>query len=55
MEEFKTCELIEELKKREAVQSIWIEPYKEFKVISDKEEQVLNVNKGPAQILVVWD
>ena len=43
--DFKTCELIEELKKREGVEAHWAEPYKDLTV---------GVN-GPAIVLVVTD
>lgn len=50
-----TCELVEELKKREAVQCIEADLDKEIKVIVGDKEQVLQINKGPAIVLVVWD
>jgi len=41
----KTCELVEELKKREGVESNWAGPYKDLDV---------HVN-GPAVVLVIID
>lgn len=45
LKEFKTCELVEELKKREGVEAHWAEPCEDFKI---------TVN-GPAVVLVVID
>jgi hypothetical protein len=45
IKDFKTCELVEELKKREGVEAHWAEPYKDFEI---------SVN-GPAVVLVVID
>lgn len=45
IKDFKTRELVEELKKREGVEARWAEPYKDLKV---------NVN-GPAIVLIVTD
>lgn len=45
LKEFKTCELVEELKKREGVEAHWAEPYEDFEI---------KVN-GPAVVLVVID
>lgn len=45
VEDFKTCELVEELKKREAVETHMAEPY---------EDLTVTVN-GPAIVLVVTD
>lgn len=45
VEDFKTCELVEELKKREAVEIHMAEPY---------EDLTVTVN-GPAIVLVVTD
>lgn len=45
VEDFKTCELVEELKKREAVETHMAEPY---------EDLTVSVN-GPAIVLVVTD
>lgn len=43
--DFKTWELVEELKKREGVEAQWAEPYKDLEV---------KVN-GPAIVLIVID
>lgn len=45
LERFKTCELVEELKKREGVKEVWAEPHaqKEFSI------------DGPAIVLIVTD
>jgi hypothetical protein len=45
IKDFKTCELVEELKKREGVEAHWAEPYKDL---------AIGVN-GPAIVLVVTD
>lgn len=45
LKDVKTCELVEELKKREGVSHHWAEPYKDKNIV---------VN-GPAHILVVID
>lgn len=42
---FKTCELVEELKKREGVEEVWAEPYENKKIL---------VN-GPAVVLIITD
>lgn len=43
--DMKTCELVEELKKREGVQTEYAEPH---------QDKVISVN-GPAQILIIVD
>lgn len=45
LDEVKTCELVEELRKREGVEAHAAEPYKDL---------TINVN-GPAVVLVVID
>lgn len=45
LEDIKTCDLVDELKKREGVETHWAEPYKDFE---------LKLN-GPAVVLVVID
>lgn len=45
LRDFKTCELVEELKKREGVEVRWAEPYEDVKI---------EVN-SPAIVLVVTD
>ncbi len=45
LKDVKTCELVEELKKREGVSYYWAEPY---------EDKNIKVN-GPALVLVVID
>lgn len=45
IKDFKTCELVEELRHREGVEAQWAEPYKDLEV---------KVN-GPANVLVVID
>ena len=45
LKQCETCELVEELKKREGVTAHWAEPYE------DKEIKVT----GPAQVLIVID
>lgn len=45
LSDYKTCELVEELKEREGVTAHWAEPY---------EDKELNVT-GPALVLIVVD
>lgn len=45
IKDFKTCELVDELKEREGVEAQWAEPYKDLEV---------KVN-GPAIVLIVTD
>ena len=45
LEDYKTCELVKELEKREGVTAHWAEPY---------EDKELNI-KGPALVLIVID
>jgi hypothetical protein len=45
IKDFKTCELVEELKQREEVEKYFAEPYDTLKVITD----------GPAVVLVIID
>ncbi|MDR2025354.1 MAG: BC1881 family protein [Hungatella sp.] len=45
IKDFKTCELVEELKKREGVEAHWAEPH---------EALTVDVN-GPAIVLMVTD
>jgi len=52
LKDFKTCELVEELSKREAVEKITASPYADYKIIVDGNEIV---HQGPAVILRVWD
>ena len=47
-----TQELVEELKKREAVEAIHVAPYEDYCVtVGDKEI----ADQGPAVILRIWD
>ena len=47
-----TQELVEELKKREAVESICVAPYEDYRItVGDKEIS----DRGPAVILRIWD
>ena len=47
-----TCELVEELRKREGVDSVNVEPYEPYSItIGDKAES----EQGPAVVLVVID
>ena len=50
-----TCELVKELEKREAVQSIWIEPSAPFGISKFGEAVNLDIAEGAAKILVIWD
>ncbi len=55
MEEISTKELIEELLKREAIQHFWIKPYEKVSLIISDKKQNLQVNEGPARILLIYD
>lgn len=55
MEEIKTCELVNELSKREGVQEIIVEPYENIEIITETKRQALGIAQGPARILVIWD
>ncbi len=55
MEEFTTEQLVEELKKREAVQHIFTEPYKRIELFIGDKKQDLQINEGPVNILIIWD
>lgn len=55
MEEFTTEQLVEELARREAVQRIFTEPYKEIEILVGNKKQDLQMNEGPVNILIVWD
>lgn len=47
-----TCELVEELRKREGVDSVNVEPYEPYSItIGDKTES----EQGPAVLLVIID
>ena len=47
-----TCELVEELRKREGVDSVNVEPYEPYSItVGEKTE----TEKGPAVLLVVID
>lgn len=47
-----TCDLVEELSKREAVEKIVVEPYQDYKItVGEKETS----DDGPAVILRIWD
>lgn len=55
IEEAPTCVLASELEKREAVQRVWVEPYKSFEIINDGRKEDLEIKEGAAVILVIWD
>lgn len=50
-----TCDLVKELETREAVQSVWIEPYTPFGIFKSGERVDLEIAEGAAKILVIWD
>lgn len=50
-----TCDLAKELETREAVQSLWIEPYTPFGIFKSGERVDLEIAEGAANILVIWD
>ena len=55
MEEFKTCELVEELKRRIGVQHLFTEPYEKIEILVGGKKQDLQINEGPVNILIVCD
>ena len=54
-EKYLTCELVNELKKQEAVSLMMVEPYKEIEIFIDGKKQDLKVEKGPVNILIIED
>jgi hypothetical protein len=52
-----TCVLVEELKSREAVNNVWVDPYVPFEVnVNGKVVRNEDVPKtGPVVILTIWD
>lgn len=50
-----TKELLKQLKQKEAVQVIPVEPYEKISVQINNKEQELQVNEGPVQIILIWD
>lgn len=55
MDKLSTKSLVEELQKREAVQSIWIPPYKKFTLKIGEQPFETEVKEGACHILIVWD
>ncbi len=55
IKEISTAKLVEELAKREAVQHLFTEPYKEIEILVGGKKQDLQINEGPVNILIVWD
>ena len=53
--EIKTCKLVQELGSREAVQHILINPYEKLEICIDGKKQALQLDKGPASVLLIWD
>ena len=51
----KIYELVNELKKQEAVHSMIVEPYKKIEIFIDGKKQDLNVETGPVNILIIED
>lgn len=47
-----TQELVEELKKREAVETVTVEPYQDYRIIVGDQEIT---DQGPTVILRIWD
>lgn len=47
-----TCELVEELKKREGVLATTAEPYEEYSITVG---EAVTKDSGPAVILSIWD
>ena len=52
LSEVPTCELVEELSKREGVDSVAVEPYEAYGIIVGEKTKT---EKGPAVILTVID
>lgn len=55
MDTFSTKALVDELKTRLAVQTIWVEPYKDFEIIVDNKAVDTEIKQGACHILIVWD
>lgn len=55
MNKLKTCELVEELIKREGVQEIWANAEEKLQIIINEKQQAPKIDKGPVRILVIWD
>lgn len=55
MDNVSTKNLVEELQKREAVQSVWIPPYEKFTLKIGKQPVKTEVKEGACHILIVWD
>ena len=52
LQEISTAELVEELSKREAVETVVAEPYQAYKItVGEKEIS----DAGPAVIMRIWD
>lgn len=50
-----TCDLCDELAKRQGVQEIVGEPYQSLKIELSKKALQLDVNEGPFRVFVVYD
>ncbi len=50
-----TCELCKELERREAVQKIWIDPYKPFEIVNDGKRENTLIKEGACLTYIVWD
>ena len=55
MKEIPTKNMVEELKRRLAVQSIWVNPYKDFEIVVDGESVDTEIKQGACHILIIWD
>lgn len=55
MKEKSTVELVVELSKREAVNEIIVSPYDKIEIKVNGLEQKLDIDGGPARILVIYD
>ena len=55
MKDISTKQLVEELEKRDAVQSIWIPPYVDFKIEKENKPLDTEIKQGACHILIIWD
>jgi hypothetical protein len=53
--EIKTCDLVDELSRREAVQKIGVHPYEKFSIDVNGKRQDVEIESGPCWVFVIWD
>lgn len=47
--------LVDEMIKKEGVQNIQVKPYEKIELLVNNKKQVLDINEGPACILIIYD